>query len=1096
MNENRKRGTSNNKILTAIAIASLFIGSSKIMAIETYSENSFGVTEQMQAQTARGIVVDQNGEPIIGASILEKGTTNGVTTDLYGKFSLNVKRGATLVISYIGYKTQEAKADANMKITLTEDSELLDEVVVVGYGVQKKKLVTGATVQVKGEDIAKLNTVDALGALQSQSPGVNITQNNGFLGSGFKVNIRGIGTTGTFSPLYVVDGVANGSIDGLNPSDIESLDVLKDAASAAIYGARAANGVILITTKRGKTGVAEVSYDGYVGVQNLYKIPTILNAQEYMMMQDEGRVMDGLSPYNWATYIPERDLQAIQNGTWKGTNWLKEVLNEDALVQNHAVNITGGTDRSRYAIGISYTNQEATMGVPGEFPEMNRYNFRVNSDHVVMKKGNLDFLKVGETINYKYSQTQGSFGTGGIYWNGVHNMLIMSPLMHPYNSDGGYYLYADQEKDNYKWDISNGANKNPIAYLDYYMNQNLSKSHYMQSSFYAELQPIKNLRIKSQFGYIMGASSYRSYLPRFDYLSASLNNAEDKVTQSMSMYNRWSWDNTANYIFNIDDHNIDVLVGQSIEKWGMGEEMSGSAIGSNFYDFKHAYLSNVPLTANSVSSLTGKPNGEGSIASFFGRVNYNFREKYLLSFTMRADGSSKFAAGNRWGYFPAASAGWIVDEEAFWPRNKVVSSLKLRASYGLTGNNGIGLYDTYGSYNSAYQYNGMSTTTTGEMPNSNLTWESTTQVNAGLDMGLADDRVRVSFDYYDKVTRNLLFDVTLPNTTGYGSVVSNVGKVRFYGVDLAISSVNISRGDFTWTTDFTYNFNMNKVLKLPDNGNVRNRMDGITIGDGSQFGGIAEGERMGRIYGYKVDHIIETQADADAAMYDASSRGYRRSDRRQIAGRKDIGDYEWVNRAGSTQRDGRDIINEEDQFLLGYATPHSTGGIGNTFRYRNWSLNIYMDYALGHSIQNEMQMRYFMATMGNCNWNLVNDVKQCWSQPGDKTKYARFTANDPDWGNRNFSRMSDVFVEKGDYLCIRDISLSYKLPVRWTSRLGMKDVTLTVSGNTLYYWTAVHGVSPEAATTGGLYNSASTYATGFSPYPPARKILFSAKFTF
>ena len=280
------------------------------------------------------------------------------------------------------------------------------------------------------------------------------------------------------------------------------------------------------------------------------------------------------------------------------------------------------------------------------------------------------------------------------------------------------------------------------------------------------------------------------------------------------------------------------------------------------------------------------------------------------------------------------------------------------------------------------------------------------------------------------------------------------------------------------------------------NGNVRNRMDGITIGDGSQFGGIAEGERMGRIYGYKVDHIIETQADADAAMYDASSRGYRRSDRRQIAGRKDIGDYEWVNRAGSTQRDGRDIINEEDQFLLGYATPHSTGGIGNTFRYRNWSLNIYMDYALGHSIQNEMQMRYFMATMGNCNWNLVNDVKQCWSQPGDKTKYARFTANDPDWGNRNFSRMSDVFVEKGDYLCIRDISLSYKLPVRWTSRLGMKDVTLTVSGNTLYYWTAVHGVSPEAATTGGLYNSASTYATGFSPYPPARKILFSAKFTF
>ena len=253
---------------------------------------------------------------------------------------------------------------------------------------------------------------------------------------------------------------------------------------------------------------------------------------------------------------------------------------------------------------------------------------------------------------------------------------------------------------------------------------------------------------------------------------------------------------------------------------------------------------------------------------------------------------------------------------------------------------------------------------------------------------------------------------------------------------------------------------------------------------------------MGRIFGYVAERIIETQEEADAARYDTQSRGYRRSDRRQIAGRKDIGDYEWKDRPGSTRMDGRQIINAEDQFLLGYALPHSTGGIGNTFRYRNWTLNVYMDYALGHSVRNDMQMRYFQSTMGNCNYNLVNEVKKCWSQPGDDTRYARFTANDPDWGNRNFSRMSDVFVEKGDYLCIRDISLSYKLPVRWTSRLGMKDVTLTVSGNTLYYWTAVHGVSPEAATTGGLYTASSTYDTGFSPYPPTRKVLFTAKLTF
>jgi len=289
---------------------------------------------------------------------------------------------------------------------------------------------------------------------------------------------------------------------------------------------------------------------------------------------------------------------------------------------------------------------------------------------------------------------------------------------------------------------------------------------------------------------------------------------------------------------------------------------------------------------------------------------------------------------------------------------------------------------------------------------------------------------------------------------------------------------------------------MNRVLELPDNGNPRNRINGISVGDGSQFGGIAEGERMGRIFGYVAERIIETQEEADAARYDTQSRGYRRSDRRQIAGRKDIGDYEWKDRPGSTRMDGRQIINAEDQFLLGYALPHSTGGIGNTFRYRNWTLNVYMDYALGHSVRNDMQMRYFQSTMGNCNYNLTNEVKKCWSQPGDDTRYARFTANDTDWGNRNYGRTSDIFVEKADYLCLRDVSLSWSLPKAWLRKLHISDVTLTVSGNTLCYWTAVHGVSPEAATTGGLYTASSTYDTGFSPYPPTRKVLFTAKLTF
>jgi len=394
-----------------------------------------------QNRTVTGTVTDgENGDPVPFASIVVKGTSNWTTTDLDGKYAVSAPANGVLSVEIIGYVSQEVSIGARtvVDIVLDPDLDQLDESVVIGYGVQQKKLLTGSTVQVKGDDVAKLNTVDVLGALQSQSPGVNITQNSGFLGAGFKVNIRGLGTTGDSSPLYVVDGVANGSISALNPSDIESVDVLKDAASAAIYGARAANGVILVTTKKGRAGQSNITYDGYYGLQNLYKIPTILNASEYMAIQDESRVMDGLEPYNWPNYIPAATLNSIANGSWNGTNWLKEIINHNAPVTSHAVNVTGGTDRAVYSLGLGYMRQDATMGVPSAIPQLRRYNLRINNEYTVFKKNNLDILKVGETLNYRYSETDGSFATGGIYWNGVHNMLVMSPLQYAYNEDGTY----------------------------------------------------------------------------------------------------------------------------------------------------------------------------------------------------------------------------------------------------------------------------------------------------------------------------------------------------------------------------------------------------------------------------------------------------------------------------------------------------------------------------------------------------------------------------------------------------------------------------------------------------------------------------------
>ena len=1034
-----------------------------------------------QSFTVTGTVTDSQGG-IPGANVKVKGGTAGTITNMDGQFTLSVPSSKSiLVVSYIGYTPQEVAINGKNKldIHLLEDTKTLDEVVVVGYGVQKKSHLTGSVSKMDINNLTDIPVTQVDQLLQGKIAGVNIQNSTSEAGAAPQIRVRGMGSiSADSSPLIVIDGYPTpDGLSTLDMADISSIEVLKDAASAAIYGARGANGVILITTKRGKTGVAEVSYDGYVGVQNLYKIPTILNAQEYMMMQDEGRVMDGLSPYNWATYIPERDLQAIQNGTWKGTNWLKEVLNEDALVQNHAVNITGGTDRSRYAIGISYTNQEATMGVPGEFPEMNRYNFRVNSDHVVMKKGNLDFLKVGETINYKYSQTQGSFGTGGIYWNGVHNMLIMSPLMHPYNSDGGYYLYADQEKDNYKWDISNGANKNPIAYLDYYMNQNLSKSHYMQSSFYAELQPIKNLRIKSQFGYIMGASSYRSYLPRFDYLSASLNNAEDKVTQSMSMYNRWSWDNTANYIFNIDDHNIDVLVGQSIEKWGMGEEMSGSAIGSNFYDFKHAYLSNVPLTANSVSSLTGKPNGEGSIASFFGRVNYNYQEKYMASVIMRADGSSTFARGHRWGYFPSVSAGWVISNESFMSGIKWLDFLKLRASWGQNGNCNVSTFQYLSLITSNNGYGGytfgdsMDLISTGSyayrLTNPDLTWETQEQLNFGIDARFLNNRLGFEFDWYNKNTRDWLVTAPVLSSFGANAVSVNGGNVKNTGIEVGLHwNDNIGK-DFQYGANLTLAHNKNEVTKIANK-------DGIIHGSGSVLWEGAEecfraevGKPIGYFYGYKSNGIFQNQEQID------NYKGPKlNGDKTQP------GDVIWAD------TDNSGTLDANDRTMIGNPNPDLTMGLSLNASWKAIDFSITTYGAFGQQILK--CYRDFSSSPLN---NYTAEIFQRWHGEGTSNKFPRLSSA----SSSNWNRVSDIYIEDGDYLKIKNITVGFDFKKAF-KKLPVQQLRLYLTAQNLFTFTGYSGMDPEIGYGGDDYGWASGIDLGY--YPSARTYMIGLNVKF
>lgn len=1074
MNENCKRGVLNNKILTVVAITSLFVGSSNIWAIGTNSKSSFEVTEQMQAQTVRGLIIDQNDEPVIGASILEKGTTNGVTTDLNGKFSLNVKKGATLVISFIGYKTLEVKAESNMRVRLIEDTEMLEEVVVVGYGIQKKKLLTGATVQVKGEDIAKLNTPNVLGALQSQAPGVEITQTSGFIGDGYKVSIRGLGTNGNSSPLYVVDGVVGASIDGLSPQDIASMDVLKDAASAAIYGARAANGVILVTTKKGKVGVSEISYDGYYGIQNLYKIPTILNAQEYMYIEDESRIMNGLAAYNWANFLPERDLSAINNGTWKGTNWLKEIQNKNAVTQSHSLNFTSGTEYSTTALGLTYMSQEATLGVPGAMPKMDRVNARINTEQTFLKKGDLDILKIGETLKYRFQVMDGSVPRDDIYWNTIHNMLVMSPLMRPYNTEGNYYTYADQVADGYDWDTSNGANKNPIAYMDYTGNQNQSKSHSLQSSFYAEIQPIKNLRIRSQFGYMMYASTYRAYTPAYEHLTSTLFAEKDLVSQSSSMSYNWTLDNTVNYIFNIDKHGFDVMVGQSLEKSGYGLSLSGSSAGSSYTDFKHAYLVNTQKSG--VQSLTGSPDGQSAMSSFFGRINYNYDEKYMLTAILRADGSSIFSRGNRWGYFPSFSAGWVISKEKFW-NIRFIDFLKLRVSYGQNGNNRISanqhlaLITTDGGSSKYGNYpfgNLMTDGATGSYPmrltNPDIKWETQTMFNVGIDARLLQDRLSVELDAYQRSTKDWLTIPAIPSYWGSDAAYINGGNVKNTGFEAIVRWNDNINKDLTYSISWNLGMNKNKVTKISSEDGVIHGRSGVLWGTADECYRMEVGEPMGFFYGYKTAGIFQNQEQID------NYKGAK-------LGSPVPGDVIWVD------TDGDGAITANDRTKIGNPHPDLTTGLTLGINYKGFDLSINMYGAFGQQIIKSYRDYVTMPLS-----NFTTDVFERWHGEGTSNKMPRLSNGE----HTNYSYISDIYVENGDYVKIKNVTIGYNFKNLFP-KLPVKSAKLYVTAQNLYTFTGYSGMDPEIG-----YSAGDSWTKGIDLgfYPSARTYLVGVNINF
>ncbi|MDY4174587.1 MAG: SusC/RagA family TonB-linked outer membrane protein, partial [Bacteroidales bacterium] len=635
-----------------------------------------------QSQAATGNVVSSSdGQPLPGVNVLVKGTTNGTITDFDGNFSLSTENGATLVFSFLGFTNQEVVFTGQpLKIALVEEASDLDEVVVVGYGVQKKKLVTGATVQVKGDDVQKLNTNNALQALQGQTPGVNIQSTSGQPGSAMNVSIRGLGTVGNSQPLYLIDGVG-GDITTLNPADIESIDVLKDAASAAIYGAQAANGVVLVTTKSGKEGKGVVSYDGYYGLQRVYRKNETLNAREYMTIMDEAALNSGSSAYNWASFSDVINA----DGTPKyDTNWLDEIINDDAVTQSHNLSITGGSKTSNYAISLGYMGQEGVIG-GSQVSNYDRYNFRINSEAKLYD----GFLTVGEHVGVVYKEQRG-MGTGNIYNNNIRGAYVTSPLSPVYEEGSdNYYSPANQT-----WNNGDG---NPLANM--MLNRhNRTKNMSIDANVYAQIEPIKNLKIKTVYAIRYGGSEYRSFTPIYTskdgvhgFASTDQSTYSDtKVNQSNGSGISQVWQNTASYDFTIaDEHQFNVLIGTEMSKYDGGSTGGyNTTLIAGFDDWSHAYLDNTEGTES--KKVNGSPYDSTRGASYFARLGWNWNEKYMVNATFRSDASSKFEKDNRYGFFPSVSAGWTFSEEGFMDATRdILDFAKLRASWGQVGNANI-----------------------------------------------------------------------------------------------------------------------------------------------------------------------------------------------------------------------------------------------------------------------------------------------------------------------------------------------------------------------------------------------------------------------
>lgn len=1079
-----------------------------------------------QAKSITGVVKDGTGETVIGASVVEAGTTNGTITDFDGKFSLNVAKGAKLTISYIGYKPQTITVgnENNYNIVLQEDTEVLDEVVVTGYGgSQKRATLTTAISKLDNSVLKNAAFSNAGQSLQGSVTGLRVVNTSGQPGSEPNITLRGGATiTGDNSKaLIVVDGIVRNSMSDINPSDIESIQVLKDAASTAIYGARANGGVILVETKSGKEGKASVNYKFKVGVNFARKGYEFSNAQDYIYYNRMGykRYFDSTTgakdvdtqsgygigdPLYDIRYLTDATAH-LQNEGWKtmddpyysGKKILFKdyagqmddaVFNNSALTQDHYLSITGGNDRGTYSSSLGYYNENGQIKGTG----YKRFNGSLNGSYKVFP-----FLTVRGGTTYSWS-------TQPELWIGTYEMFYRTrsqrPTWSPWLPDGS---------------PASGIGKddgNPDYYRDKLTSENSTRKSTYNMGFALDILP-KKLVLNgnaSLYHYDYQREKFnKSYQTQTSPTPDNTRQAEAKTQK----YTQIQLNGTLTYTDTFaEKHNLEAMVGTEYFTYDQ-------------FDFE-AKTQNSPtddiptLNAGSNRTYTSTTKTAYRILSGFGRINYNYDMKYLLSFVARYDGISKLK-DNRWGFFPGVSVGWNVMEENFWKNSKlsdIVSNLKPRVSYGVNGNvNGIGNYDVYGSYSQVsaggtnYNYGGQTAIWNSGLVNTGLRWEQSQSFEAGLDIGFLNNRLSFILDYYNRSTKDLLTKQALPGYTGFNEIMTNMGTLRNYGFEMEVRAnlLNNPKG-LTWDVTANLSSVANKIVKLPNNGNINNRVGGYEVAAGPMradgtfptkwIAGRQEGGKLGELVAYKQNHIFKDWDDVKKYAnnrVDEVANLYGPGVADKYAGKEgwkpiEPGDVCWDDING----DG--VINGYDRMVVGNIFPNITGGFSTTLGYKGVSLYARFDYALGHTIYNDLAARSLGQYQGS--FNVITDVKNMWSETNTNTDLPAFYYADQ-LSKKNITRSnngttaidnnSSRFYEKGDYLALRELTLNYNLPKTWISKAGMTDASVYVTGQNLFYITGYTGTSPEPAVD-------STYGRGIDNgrYPTPRTVLFGLSVTF